>query len=129
MDEGELRPIAILPYIYRILMAVRKADTKEWTRNLHEGIFESAESHAWDLAAKVELAEHDGKVFIAAFLDCVNCYEVLEHQMAYDATIAEGCDPAIADLSFSMYRKTRTVQVHGAVTEPIQPERGIPARC
>jgi len=28
-----------------------------------------------------------------------------------------------------MYRKTRTVQVHGAVTEPIQPERGILAGC
>ena len=66
---------------------------------------------------------------MAAFLDCVKCYEVLEHQLAYDATLAEGCDPAIADLSFDMYRKTRTVQVRGAVTEQIQPERGILAGC
>jgi len=102
LDEGELRPIAILQYIYRIWMAVRKADTKEWTRNMHDGAFESAESHAWNLAAKAELARHEGLVFMAAFLDCVKCYEVLEHQMAYDATIAEGCDPAIADLSFDM---------------------------
>ena len=49
--------------------------------------------------------------------------------MAYDATLAEGCGPAIADLSFDMYRKTRTVQVHGAVTEPIKPDRGILAGC
>ena len=32
LDEGELRPIAILPYIYRIWMAVRKADTKQCTK-------------------------------------------------------------------------------------------------
>ena len=129
LDEGKLRPIAILPYVYRIWMAVRKADTREWTRNMHDGAFESAESHAWNLAVKAELVRHEGKVFMAAFLDCVKCYEVLERQLAYDATIAEGRDPAIADLSFCMYRETRTVQVHGAVTDPIQPERGILAGC
>ena len=71
LDEGELRPIAILPYIYRIWMAVRKADTREWTKNMHGGAFESAESHAWNLAVKAELARHEGEVFMAAFLDCV----------------------------------------------------------
>ena len=110
-------------------MAVRKADTKQWTKNMHDGAFESAESQAWNLAAKAEIARHDGNVFMAAFLDCVKCYEVLEHQLAYDATVAEGCDPAIADMSFDVYRKTRTVQVHGAATELIAPERGILAGC
>ena len=97
--------------------------------NMHDGAFESAESQAWSLAAKAEIARHDGKVSMDAFLDCVKCYEVLEHQLAYDATVAEGCDPAIADMSFDMYRKTRTVQVHGAATELIAPERGIFAGC
>ena len=43
--------------------------------------------------------------------------------------MAEGCDPAIADMSFDMYRKTRTVQVHGAATELIAPERVVLAGC
>eukprot|EP00972_Heterocapsa_arctica_P094453 13930064-Heterocapsa_arctica.AAC.1 len=33
-NEGQLRPITILPYIYRIWMAVRKRRVKHWAMQL-----------------------------------------------------------------------------------------------
>ena len=59
IDEGDLRPIAILPYVYRVWMALRKAHAKVWTRNMHGGAFESAESQAWMLAVKAEPVRHE----------------------------------------------------------------------
>ena len=33
-SEGQLRPIAILPYIYRVWMAIRKSKIKQWALRL-----------------------------------------------------------------------------------------------
>eukprot|EP00972_Heterocapsa_arctica_P094632 13954074-Heterocapsa_arctica.AAC.1 len=35
--EGQLRPIAILPYIYRVWTAVRKSKVKQWAMKLNDG--------------------------------------------------------------------------------------------
>ena len=35
--EGQLRPIGLLPMIYRLWMAVRKPVTKEWKAKIHGG--------------------------------------------------------------------------------------------
>ena len=49
--EAELRPIGILPYIYRVWMAVRKQHVKEWVRKLHQGACQSAPAQALRLRA------------------------------------------------------------------------------
>eukprot|EP00972_Heterocapsa_arctica_P045742 6749569-Heterocapsa_arctica.AAC.1 len=36
-NEGQLRPIAIFPYIYRVWMAVRKIRVKQWAMQLNDG--------------------------------------------------------------------------------------------
>eukprot|EP00972_Heterocapsa_arctica_P057605 8498950-Heterocapsa_arctica.AAC.1 len=38
-SEGQLRPIAILPYLYRVRMAIRKCKIKQWAFRLKDGRF------------------------------------------------------------------------------------------
>eukprot|EP00972_Heterocapsa_arctica_P037800 5565232-Heterocapsa_arctica.AAC.1 len=40
-NEGLLRPIACLPYIYRVWMAVRKSKVKQCAMKLNDGRFSS----------------------------------------------------------------------------------------
>ena len=54
---------------------------------MRAGAFERAEPQAWILAVKAELARHENRQLMAAFLDCVKCYEVLGRQLAYEAAL------------------------------------------
>ena len=40
--EGQLRPIGILPMLYRIYMKIRRHTYKDWVRQIHNGREESA---------------------------------------------------------------------------------------
>jgi len=51
-----MRPIALLPYVYRVWMCTRKADVEGWAKGLHGGAHRSAEALAWELAALGEAA-------------------------------------------------------------------------
>ena len=35
--EGQLRPIGILPMLYRVYMKLRRRSHSDWTRTLHDG--------------------------------------------------------------------------------------------
>ena len=37
MTEAQLRPIGLLPYVYRAWLASRKADATGWSKKLHGG--------------------------------------------------------------------------------------------
>eukprot|EP00972_Heterocapsa_arctica_P107123 15783462-Heterocapsa_arctica.AAC.1 len=50
--EGQLRPIAILPYVYRVWMAVRKSKVRQWAVKLNDGRFSSPETLVWEIAAR-----------------------------------------------------------------------------
>ena len=93
--EGEMRPIALLPYVYRLWMCVRKRDVEHWALGLHAGKFRSAEALAWELAAKGEAARLEERHFVAAFLDCSRCYERVAHGHAGDRAVETGCNPSI----------------------------------
>eukprot|EP00972_Heterocapsa_arctica_P053086 7818333-Heterocapsa_arctica.AAC.1 len=36
-NEGQLRPITILPYMYKVWMAIRKKGVKHWAMQLNDG--------------------------------------------------------------------------------------------
>eukprot|EP00972_Heterocapsa_arctica_P036618 5390575-Heterocapsa_arctica.AAC.1 len=55
-NEGQLRPIAILRYIYRVWMAVRKRRVKHWAMQLNNGGLSSPETLVCEIAARGELA-------------------------------------------------------------------------
>eukprot|EP00972_Heterocapsa_arctica_P049300 7256524-Heterocapsa_arctica.AAC.1 len=84
-NEGQLRPIAILPYVYRVWMAVRKSKVKQWAVKLNDGRLSSPETLVWEIAARGELARLAWKHFTAAFIYCSKCYERVEHKVAATA--------------------------------------------
>eukprot|EP00972_Heterocapsa_arctica_P011502 1685662-Heterocapsa_arctica.AAC.1 len=83
--EGQLRPIAILPYIYRAWMAVRKSKVKQWAMKLNDGRFSSPETLVWEIGARGELANITGQHFSAAYIDCSKCYAIVDHRVAATA--------------------------------------------
>lgn len=128
-SEGQLRPIAILPYVYRVWMAVRKRRVKEWVLNLHGGGFRSPEDLVWEVAARAETAKANGRCHAAAYFDCSKCYERVRHDVAMQDALDTGCDPVIVALCFEMYGQDRTISVHGAEIRGIGADRGLLAGC
>eukprot|EP00972_Heterocapsa_arctica_P019798 2920765-Heterocapsa_arctica.AAC.1 len=110
-NEGQLRRIAVLPYVYRVWMAV-KSKVRQWAIKLNDGRFTLPETLVWEIAARGELAKIRGKHFSAACIDCSKCYERVDHKSAATAAVATGCKSTIVALSFDMYKTPRIVQVH-----------------
>ena len=67
-SEGQLRPIDILPYVYRVWVAVRKRRVKEWVLNLHGGGVRAPEDLVWEVAARAGTAKATGRFHAAAYL-------------------------------------------------------------
>eukprot|EP00972_Heterocapsa_arctica_P026337 3877116-Heterocapsa_arctica.AAC.1 len=108
VEHGQLRPIAILPYIYRVWMAVRKSKVKQWAMKLNDGRLSSPETLVREIAARGD-----------------KCYETFDHKVAATAAVKTGCNSTIVALSFEIYRTPRVIQVHKSNTEPIEANRGI----
>ena len=128
-SEGQLRPIAILPYVYRVWMAVRKRRVKEWVLNLHGGEIRAPEDLVWEVAARAETAKANGRCHAAAYFDCSKCYERVRHDVAIKDALDTGCDPVIVALCFAMYGQKRTISVHGAEIRGVNADRGLLAGC
>ena len=56
--EGQLRPICLLPYVYRAWMKMRKKYTKDWTTRLYGPQAPGALKAAWKLRALEEVWSH-----------------------------------------------------------------------
>eukprot|EP00972_Heterocapsa_arctica_P064440 9510614-Heterocapsa_arctica.AAC.1 len=67
---------------------------------LNDGRFSSPETLDWEIAARGELARLKGRQFVAAYIDCVKCYERADHKVAAAAAIATGCNRTIVALAF-----------------------------
>eukprot|EP00972_Heterocapsa_arctica_P087244 12864963-Heterocapsa_arctica.AAC.1 len=110
-------------------MAIRRSKVKQWALRLNDGRLSSPETLVWEVAARNELSRLRGTFFIAAFIDCSKCYELVKHSVAAEAAVDTGCNSNIVKLSFGMYKKHRLIQVHKANTEPVSANGGIFAGC
>ena len=52
--EGQLRPIGLLPYVYRVWMKMRKPCVKAWIKNLYGTKVQGPLEAAWLLSAQEE---------------------------------------------------------------------------
>ena len=127
--EGALRPIGLLPYIYRIWMAVRKRKLKTWVLSLHSGGIQSATAQAWRLGATQESERARGLFTLAAFLDCSKCYERVPLQEAAQQALRSGCPHGAVALAFNMYAAPRYIRVHGAVAPGFAASSGLVPGC
>eukprot|EP00972_Heterocapsa_arctica_P005278 782171-Heterocapsa_arctica.AAC.1 len=62
--------MAVLPYICRVWMAIRKRRVKQWVTQLNDGRFSSPETLVWEIAARGELARLKNMQFVASYIDC-----------------------------------------------------------
>eukprot|EP00972_Heterocapsa_arctica_P012877 1892918-Heterocapsa_arctica.AAC.1 len=71
-------------------MAVRKSKIRQWAIKLNDGRFTSPETFEWEIAARGELAKIRGKYFSAAYIDCSEWYERVDHKVAAQAAVDTG---------------------------------------
>lgn len=129
--EAGLRPIGLLPYVYRVWMAIRKSQDaqKQWLLDLHDGRNAAAATLAARTRPSIEVARHEGKHTLLAFLDCSTCYERVGHALDGERAAASGMQGRVADMVFVMYQGDRHVRAHGAVAQPRRGNHGLVAGC
>jgi ribonuclease HI len=128
-DEGSLRPIGLLPYVYRVWMVLRKQHTRSWVTHMHGGKSRGATDLALELRIRQEASEHQGHTMLAVFLDCSKCYERVRHDSAAERAVRAGAPAPIIRLAFDMYTAERRLSVHGAIGRPVQVRNGLVAGC
>lgn len=126
--ESQLRPIGILPYIYRIWMTHRRSQQTEWVKQIY-GTNLSATDSAFLTALGHEQGKHDGKTFAMILLYCSKAYERINHETSHDRLIQSGLPAQIANLIFSMYSGPRVIALHGRISENTYPRAGLIAGC
>lgn len=89
-----LRPTGLLPYIYRVKMAIRMGQQTGWSLDIHHGKHAGAATRAARTRADKEVAKSQGKHTVSAFLDCSKCYEGLAITWQTRDQLAQGCDPS-----------------------------------
>ena len=134
-DPAEMRPIAVLPLVYRIWAAARRPWVRRWVTGPGA---DGAELHglgaadaAWDLALEAEAVQlqGDSTAICAVFLDCSKCYERVPHQeLERRAREAQFPDRLLV-LALHMYSGPRFVRVGKAFAEPVWASSGIMAGC
>eukprot|EP00972_Heterocapsa_arctica_P088703 13079116-Heterocapsa_arctica.AAC.1 len=76
-------------------MAIRKCKIKQWALRLNGGRFSSPETLVWEVAARSELSRLKGTCFVAAYIDCSKCYELVKHSVAAKAAVKTGCNSTV----------------------------------
>ena len=127
--EAGLRPIGLLSYIYRVWMAIRKRDLRQWSLQLHGGRHLGAAHLACLTQVDMELAHYRGFHTLFALLDCSKCYERIEHRTAGTRAHQSGCPDTALNMIMSAYSGSRLLRAHGAVALPAHGQHGLIAGC
>ena len=123
VDPGGMRPIALLPLVYRIWAAARQPWVRRWARGPGddgaEVVGQGAADAAWELALEAEcttLVDGAGHM-CGVFLDCSKCYERIPHvDLERRAKYLQFPDQLLV-LALGMYSGPRHVRVGEAVSQ------------
>ncbi|MCP4243385.1 MAG: hypothetical protein GY772_22755, partial [bacterium] len=134
-DATELRPIGLMPVVYRLWAAARQPYVRQWLRPLENLVLGGrpgvgAELASLEAGAIAAEALASGEHAAAAFLDVSKAYEGVDHALLADAALAEGFPPRIAHLAIAAYRGPRRVVLSGTPASRCAfPHSGIIAGC
>ncbi|MCP4242092.1 MAG: hypothetical protein GY772_16165, partial [bacterium] len=134
-DATELRPIGLMPVVYRLWAAARQPFVRQWLRPLEHLVLGGrpgvgAELASLEAGAIAAEALASGEHAAAAFLDVSKAYEGVDHALLAEAALAEGFPPRIAHLAIAAYRGPRRVVLSGSPASRCAfPQRGIIAGC
>lgn len=132
-NEAQLRNIGLLRYIYRVWMAIRKHQRRDWRLRFYGGAHLGAAAMASRRRASIELQHYRGPSTLLAFLDCSKCDERVGHAVAGSRAQVSGLPGRIASgLRVSGLRVSGLpgiAKAHGAVAPPQRGSRGLVAGC
>ncbi|MCP4242473.1 MAG: hypothetical protein GY772_18110, partial [bacterium] len=134
-DATGLRPIGLMPVVYRLWAASRQDYVRRWLRPLEHLVLGGRPGVGADLAAleaSVLACEAlaSGEHAAAAFLDVSKAYEGVDHALLAEAALAEGFPARIAHLAIAAYKGPRRVVLSGTPAATFAlPHRGIIAGC
>ncbi|MCP4244117.1 MAG: hypothetical protein GY772_26500, partial [bacterium] len=134
-DATRLRPIGLMPVVYRLWAASRQDHVRQWLRPLEKLVLGGRPGVGADLAALeasviASEALASGEHAAAAFLDVSKAYEGVDHALLAEAALAEGFPARIAHLAIAAYKGPRRVVLSGTPASTFAlPHRGIVAGC
>lgn len=110
-DEAGLRPIGLLPYVYRVWMAIRKSRDAQtrWSLDIHDRTHAGAATLAARTRASIEVATYEGRHTLLAFPDRSKCYERVGHDVAGIRGLESGIQGRVANLILETYQGDRHV--------------------
>ena len=115
----QLRPIGVLPKLYRLWAGVRQKEVREW-RAAQElgwawghGAGRSSLDAAWSSLLNAEIARHTGGLFVAAYFDLSKAYERMAIRVVLDMAQEMGFPLAVAKVSCAQYLGKRAVLIEG----------------
>ncbi|MCP4241721.1 MAG: hypothetical protein GY772_14270, partial [bacterium] len=130
-DATGLRPIGLMPVVYRLWAASRQDHVRQWLRPLEKLVLGGRPGVGADLAALeasviANEALASGEHVAAAFLDVSKAYEGVDHALLAEAALAEGFPARIAHLAIAAYKGPRRVVLSGTPAASFAlPHRGI----
>ncbi|MCP4245298.1 MAG: hypothetical protein GY772_32580, partial [bacterium] len=135
VDATGLRPIGLMPVVYRLWAAARQPFVRQWLRPQEFLILGGRPGVGAELAALeaniiASEALASGEHAAAAFLDVSKAYEGVDHALLAEAALAESFPARIVHLAIAAYRGPRRVVLSGTpASSCAYPRRGIVAGC
>ena len=128
-SEAQLRPIGIMPYTYRVWMAARRSQARDWSLSIHGGTHIGAAAMAHHTHTTMELAHWRHHHVAMALIVCSKCYERVEHYQAQSDAATTGCPADIVSTALAHYGGKRILRANGAVGPAVSGAHGIIAGC
>jgi len=135
-DPLKLRPISVMPVVYRLWAATRVKGVLRWQETwLAEELHGFRPAHGaedvwWVLAVKLEQALLSGQELSGMSLDYSKCFDRVPIEIVLEVAERCGMDAGIMRAMRAMYKQLRRRFVlNGAVGKPFQSTNGILQGC
>lgn len=126
-NDSQLGPIGLVPSVYRVWMAIRKAQHRTWSVGLHEGRHEraGAATVASRTRSCMKVQHCRGQHTLMAFLVWHKCYE----RIRYWPTAVHAIGSRLQANTSNLYNGCRHMPERSAVAQPGTGNPGFVAGC
>ena len=132
----DMRPISVLPHIYRLYSKTRFKDSISWQAHwIHERAFggvpkRSAETLAFQVALAVEAAHSQSKLAGGISYDFAKAFDVIPVNVMLDTLHARGASCRLLNSMKGVYSQlSRTYRIQGSFSEFWRASNGIIQGC
>ena len=131
-SDGGFRPIGLFPTLIRVWMRARTVQARAWEAQNHSkeifgGRGMGAQRAAWVESFNAEAAGLEKEEQAQALLDLTKAFELVDHELLFEAAKKRGYPLAVLRLSLAAYRLPRTIGIDGCYSREVKAQRGITA--